>query len=138
MEKLYAFMLMTGSGLIWFLGGMDNLLKFVIICIVLDFITGLMKAIKQKKLNSKISYIGLLKKMSLILFIGFAHMMDVMLFDMNLRFIAIIAVITHEGLSVLENLSLLGVPVPKKIQDVLEQLNMENIKVKDEKHENNN
>lgn len=120
-----------GTFVLGFLGGWDDLLKLVLLCIGLDYLTGIIKAIQFREVNSKVSYRGIFKKLSLLLFIGFAHTLDIYLFDMNLRTLAIGVVVSHEGLSILENLSKMGVPVPQKIRDVLIQLN------KDEKENEN-
>jgi toxin secretion/phage lysis holin len=115
-----------GSFLASLFGGFDVLLQTLLIFMVLDYITGMIKAIKKKKLSSHIGYWGGIKKLGILCVIVISYRADVMLGKDFLRNGACIFYIANEGISILENIAIIGVKVPKKLKEVLIQLNKEN------------
>jgi toxin secretion/phage lysis holin len=107
----------------WF-GGWDAALNVLIVLVVLDYITGLLGAIKLKKVNSEVMYWGGIRKIIIFAVVALAVLFDRMLGapDPVLRTLAIYFYVAREGLSVTENLGKLGVPLPPVIVRVLEQL----------------
>src|SRR5690606_6972278 len=100
------------------LGGTDNLLVALMGFIILDWITGMLSAIGSGSLSSKVGHRGVLKKLAYFLMVGFAHLVDVYVMqesDYKFRTIAIVLILANEGISILENLSELGVPIPKRL-----------------------
>ena len=92
-------------------------------CFVLvDYISGVVLAFKQGKLNSMKGFIGLLKKAMIFLVIIIAHLLDELTGIGAIRSMAVFFYISNEGISILENLGKLEVKIPQKIKDVLEQL----------------
>jgi toxin secretion/phage lysis holin len=115
----------VGGFLGWFLGGLDGFLYALITFVVVDYITGVLRALVEKKLSSKIGARGIAKKVALFLVVGMAHLLDTNLFGGNgapLRDAAIFFYIANEGVSLLENSAVIGLPVPDKIKEVLAQL----------------
>lgn len=108
----------------YFLGGCDGLLYALVAFVVIDYITGVMCAIVNKKLSSEVGFRGICKKVLIFLMVGIANILDVHVIGTGsvLRTAAIFFYISNEGVSLLENASHLGLPVPKKVKDVLEQL----------------
>lgn len=94
---------------------------------VIDIATGIIKALIQRKLNSKIGYIGFLKKAAIMLVIILANWLDMLtISDVPVfKTIAIYFYIGMEGLSILENLNHIGVPIPKAIIKYIDQLTKE-------------
>lgn len=92
--------------------------------VVIDYITGVMCAIVDKKLSSEVGFRGICKKVLIFLMVGIANILDVHVIGTGsvLRTAAVFFYISNEGVSLLENASHLGLPVPKKVKDVLEQL----------------
>ncbi len=115
------------AGFLW--GNMDGLLIALISFICLDYITGLIVGAAQHKLNSQVSFTGLCKKALILLIVAVAHIIDSQVLGGNtsvFRSAACGLYIANEGLSILENAGKLGLPMPKKLKNVLEQLRDKN------------
>lgn len=114
----------VGGAIGYFVGGFDGLIIVLIAIIIIDYITGVMRAITDKKLSSEIGFKGICTKILTIIMVGIAHMLDMYVIKTGdmLRTAAIFFYISNEGISVLENASCLGLPIPGKIKAVLEQL----------------
>lgn len=113
-----------GGWLGYFLGGCDGLLFTLMVFVTADYITGVMCAIIDKRLNSKEGFQGICRKVIIFLLVGIAQMIDVNVITNGsvVRSAVIFFYLSNEGLSVLENSAHLGLPIPEKLKDVLEQL----------------
>ena len=113
-----------GGWLGYFLGGMDGLMIALIIFMVLDYITGLMCAVIDKKLSSAVGFKGICKKVLIMMLVGVAHIVDLHVVGTGqaLRSAVICFYLSNEGVSVLENAGHLGLPIPEKLKDILAQL----------------
>ena len=113
-----------GGWLGYFLGGCDGLLYALIAFVVIDYITGVMCAINDKTLSSEVGFRGICRKVLIFLLVGIANILDIHVIGTGsvLRTAVIFFYISNEGVSLLENASHLGLPVPQKIKAVLEQL----------------
>lgn len=113
-----------GGWLGYFLGGCDGILLALIIFVVMDYITGVMCAITDKKLSSEVGFKGICKKVLIFILVGIANILDVQVIGTGsvLRSAIIFFYISNEGVSLLENAGHLGLPIPEKIKVVLEQL----------------
>lgn len=109
----------------WFLGGVDGSLYTLCAFVVVDYITGLLKAIACHKLASHIGAEGITKKVMIFLLIGVAHLLDVEIIGNGnvLRDAVIFFYLSNEGISIIENTIQLGLPVPQKLKDILNQIN---------------
>ena len=114
----------VGGWLGWFLGGCDGLMYALIAFVAVDYITGIMCAIVDKKLSSAVGFKGICKKVLIFLLVGVANILDVNIIGSGsvLRSAAIFFYLSNEGVSLLENASHLGLPVPNAIKEVLQQL----------------
>lgn len=114
----------VGGWLGYFLGGCDGLLYALLAFVVIDYITGVMCAIADKKLSSSVGFKGICRKVLIFLLVGIANILDVQVIGTGsaLRTAVIFFYISNEGVSLLENAAYLGLPVPEKIKIVLEQL----------------
>ena len=114
----------VGGWLGYFLGGLDGLLIALIVLMVLDYITGIMCAIIDKKLSSAVGFKGICKKVLILMLVGVANVIDLHVVGTGsaLRGAVIAFYISNEGLSLLENAAHIGLPVPDKLKDVLAQL----------------
>lgn len=123
MEKTFnsVFAFIAGT-IIYFLGGLDSLIISLLIFIVIDYITGILKAIYNKQLSSEIGYKGIIKKICILLFVGIAVILENNLKIPAVREIVIMFFISNEGISIMENIGAMGVELPKKIKDILLQL----------------
>ncbi len=113
-----------GGWLGWYLGGCDGLLYALLGFVVMDYITGVMCAIIEKKLSSEIGFKGLCRKVLIFILVGAANIIDVQIIGTGsvLRTAVIFFYISNEGLSLMENAGHLGLPIPEKLKAVLEQL----------------
>ncbi len=114
----------VGGWLGYFLGGCDGLLYALIAFVVIDYITGVMCAITDKKLSSAVGFKGICRKVLIFLLVGIANILDVQVIGTGsvLRTAVIFFYISNEGVSLVENAAHLGLPIPEKIKNVLEQI----------------
>ena len=108
-------------------GEFDGMMTALIALIVLDYITGIIAAFVERKLSSEVGARGIAKKMIMLLTVAVANVVDVSVIGEGnvLRSVAALFYIANEGISLLENGARLGVPMPKKLIDVLVQLKSE-------------
>lgn len=108
----------------WLLGGFDGFLYALIAFAVIDYITGVMCAISDKSLSSEVGFKGICRKVLIFILVGIGNIIDVyVLGDAGvLRTAVIFFYLSNEGVSLLENSAHLGLPVPDKLKDVLQQL----------------
>ena len=128
-----------GGWLGYFLGGMDGLMIALLVFMVLDYITGVMCAIADKKLSSAVGFKGICKKVLILMLVGLAHIVDLHVIGTGsaLRGAVLCFYLSNEGLSLLENAAHLGLPVPDKLKDVLSQLHNRNEKNDDDGNNGN-
>ena len=108
----------------WFLGGCDGLLYTLLAFVVIDYITGVMCAVVDKTLSSAIGFKGICRKVLIFALVGIGHILDTHVIGSGsvMRTAIIFFYISNEGVSLIENAVHLGLPVPQKLKDVLEQL----------------
>ena len=119
-------LIFTGIGgwLGYFLGGWDGLLYALIAFVVIDYLTGVMCAINDRKLSSEVGFRGICRKVLIFLLVGIGHIVDAQVIGSGgvLRTAVIFFYLSNEGVSLIENAAHLGLPVPDKLKAVLEQL----------------
>lgn len=113
-----------GGWIGYFVGGVDGLMTALLIFMVLDYVTGLMCAIADKKLSSSVGFKGICKKVLIIMLAGVAHVVDLHVVGTGdaLRSAVVCFYLSNEGVSMLENAAHLGLPVPDKLKGILAQL----------------
>ena len=128
MKNLINFVTGTlATTLVYFLGGWDIALQSLLLVMFIDYVTGVCKGIKKKELNSKRGIWGALKKGLYILVVVLATVLDRIMGDSGaIRTLTIYFFVANDGISILENMGGMGVPLPQKIFDVLEQLKNDN------------
>ncbi len=111
----------------WFLGGVDGFMYALITFVVIDYVTGLMVAVLERKLSSEVGFRGIFKKVLIFAFVGIGNIIDVYLLKNGsaIRTAVIFFYVSNEGISIIENSSKIGLPIPQKLKDILEQLNKE-------------
>lgn len=108
---------------VYLVGGIDVAMKSLLIVIVIDYITGVISAIYNKKLNSTIGLKGILKKFSYLIIVSLSVILDRIVGDTGaIRTLIIYFFVANDGISIVENIGKMGVPLPKKLTEVLEQL----------------
>ena len=114
----------VGGWLGYFLGGYDGLLYALVVFMVVDYITGVMCAVSDKKLSSAVGFKGICRKVLILMLVGIANLLDVQVIGTGavLRTAVIFFYLSNEGMSLLENAAHLGLPIPKKLKAILAQL----------------
>ena len=114
----------AGGGLGYFLGGWDGFLYALLAFVAIDYITGVMCAIVDHKLSSEVGFKGICKKVLIFMMVGIGNIIDVQVLGQAgvLRTAVIFFYLSNEGVSMLENAGHLGLPIPAKLKEVLEQL----------------
>lgn len=118
-------MAVIGGWLGYFLGEHDGLLIALILFVVIDYITGVMCAVADKKLSSKLGFKGIFRKILIFLLVGIANILDITIIKSGsvLRTAVIFFYLSNEGISIIENATYLELSVPEKLRDILEQVN---------------
>ena len=132
--KIQAACAVIGGWLGFFLGSMDGMLIALIVFMALDYVTGIMCAILDKKLSSAVGFKGAMKKAFILILVGVANVVDVHVVGTGsaLRGVVICFYLSNEGLSLLENAAYIGLPVPEKLKDILAQLHRRGEKESDQ------
>ena len=106
----------------WFIGGVDSFLYALIAFVIIDYLTGVMGAILEKRLSSEVGYRGIFKKILIFVLVGVGHTVDLYLVQKGgvFRTAVIFFYLSNEGISILENVSKIGLPIPEKLKQVLE------------------
>ena len=128
MKNFINILLTTGGVVTGFLfGEWDGIIIALISFIVIDYITGVINAIVNHKLSSKRGFAGLLKKVVILLVVAVGHLIDVYVLGGGavIRNAVIFFYISNEGISILENIVAIGVPVPERLVKILEQMGEE-------------
>ena len=122
--KIQAAITALGGWLGYFLGGMDGLLIALLVFVVLDYVSGVMRAISEKKLSSAIGFKGICRKVLIFALVGVGHVLDTHVVGTGsaLRSAVICFYFSNEAISLFENAAHLGLPVPDKLRDILSQL----------------
>ena len=126
-----------GGWIGYFLGGCDGLLIALVAFVSIDYVTGVMCAISDKDLSSRVGFKGICRKILIFALVGVANLIDVQVIQTGsiLRTAVIFFYLSNEGVSLLENAAHLGLPIPKKLKAVLEQLHDKHNKEEDNKHD---
>lgn len=113
-----------GGWLGYFLGGFDGFLYALVAFVVIDYVTGVMVAILEKKLSSGIGFRGIFKKVLIFSLVAIGHIIDERLIGDGsvIRTAVIFFYISNEGISIIENANKIGLPIPEKLKDILVQL----------------
>ena len=105
-------------------GDMEGLMIALIALIILDYISGVIAAAVEKRLSSEVGAKGIAKKIFMLLIVALANIVDINVIGDGhvLKTVTVVFYICNECISLIENAGRIGVPVPKKLLDVLEQL----------------
>ena len=115
------FLGVVGGVIVFLLGGWDTLITVLVALMCLDYVTGILKGIFNKKLSSKTGRQGIVKKIVTLIIVSLAVLFEKIgipaMREMVIMFFAV-----NEGISILENASEMGVPIPEQIKSVLLQI----------------
>ncbi|WP_035287961.1 phage holin family protein [Clostridium sp. KNHs214] len=116
-----------GGYLGWLLGGVDGFLYALIAFVTIDYVTGIMLAILQRKLSSDIGFKGIFKKVLIFTMVAIGNTIDAYIIQNGsaIRTAVIFFYLSNEGISIIENAANIGLPIPQKLREVLAQLGKE-------------
>lgn len=112
---------LIGGWLVYLLGGWDNLLAALIVLMTVDYLSGVLKAICTKELSSKTGLIGIVKKFYMLLIVCVAVICEKIGIP-AMREVVIMFFVANEGISILENATKIGLPIPEQIKNTLLQI----------------
>jgi len=120
-------LLCVGIGMVmgWFLGGLDALVYALMVLIVVDYITQVMRGVITRKLSSAAGMRVIFQKILIILIVGVANVIDLYLIrspNAPLKTAVTFFYITNQGVSLLENAAIVGIPIPTVLKEVLVKL----------------
>ena len=106
------------------MGGFDGFLYALVVFAVVDYVTGVIVGILNKELSSQVGFRGIFKKVVIFSLVAVAHIIDTHVIGNGsvLRTAVIFFYLSNEGISILENAVNIGLPIPEKLKNVLEQL----------------
>ncbi len=124
-DKIQLIFTAIGGSLGYILGELDGFLYALIAFVVIDYITGLMAAIVERKLSSEIGFRGIFKKVLIFTMVAIGHILDSRIIGDGsaIRTAVIFFYLSNEGISIIENAVAIGLPVPQKLKNILTQLN---------------
>jgi toxin secretion/phage lysis holin len=130
-----------GTTVSYFVGGFDYAMSLLVLFVCLDYVSGFLSAIKRKQLSSDVMYWGMIRKIFQFIIVGVGVALDRLLGNdpLIIRLFVVYYYIGMEGISLLENMVLLGIKVPNKLVEILEQVKQEetsNREVRDEVNKN--
>ena len=113
-----------GAGFTYLFGAWDTALAVLIVFMVCDYITGLLKGWYNKELSSDVGLKGIARKFLILIVLIMAVVLDRLLNDGTWIFRSLVCYfyVANEGISILENVVVLGLPVPEQIKNALIQL----------------
>lgn len=108
---------------VYLIGGFDIAIQSLLIVMVVDYLTGIASAMYNKELSSKIGFKGILKKFSYLCVVALSVVIDNLTSQSGLiRTLVIYFFVANDGLSIIENIAEMGVKLPQKLIDSLEQI----------------
>ena len=125
LESLKYVFIVIGGYIGFYLGSIDAFIYTLLAFIIADYVTGVLRAGVERKLSSSVGFKGIAKKIVIFIVVGIANLCDVNLIKGDgtmIRTAIIFFYIANEGLSILENTMAIGLPVPEKLREILEQL----------------
>lgn len=112
---------------VYLLGGFDVAIQCLLVAIVIDYLSGMIKAFVTKTLSSQIGVRGILKKVAVLLVVMLAVLIDRVTGESGaIRTLVIYYFVANEGLSIVENMAEAGIPIPKSLKKALKAMKKEN------------
>lgn len=115
---------LAGGVLGWLFGGFDSLIYALVAFVSLDYVTGVLLAIVNKKVSSEIGFKGICRKVLIFILVALGNIIDryVLCTGSTLRTMLIMFYLSNEGISIIENTGKIGLPIPEKLKNAIQQL----------------
>lgn len=126
-EEICMLLASISTIIVWLFGGIDIAMQCLLVAIAIDYISGLIKAFTTQTLDSKIGLRGIIKKVGLLCIVALAVIVDRITGESGaIRTLVIYYFVANEGLSIIENLGVAGLPIPSSIKKALRAIKKEN------------
>ena len=126
-ETICTILATLATALVWLFGGIDVSMQCLLVAIAIDYVSGIIKAFTTKTLDSRIGFRGIVKKVGVLCIVCLAVLLDRITGESGaIRTLVIYYFVANEGLSIVENLSIVGLPIPQTIKKALKALKKEN------------
>ena len=126
-ETICTILATLATALVWLFGGIDVSMQCLLVAIAIDYVSGIIKAFTSKTLDSHIGFRGIVKKVGVLCIVALAVLLDRITGESGaIRTLVIYYFVANEGLSIVENLSIAGLPIPQTIKKALRALKKEN------------
>ena len=114
----------VGAVLGFLYGDLNGIFYALLAFMIIDYVTGVIIAIINKCLSSEIGFKGLVKKLLILIFVAIGHIIDTYIIGGTPVTMTAVMLFycANEGISIIENAVVLGLPIPKKLKDILEQI----------------
>ncbi|WP_404347337.1 holin family protein [Sutcliffiella horikoshii] len=112
----------VGSMASFLYGGFSSLLVFLIMFVVVDYLTGIMAAYVEKRLSSRVGFKGIAQKVFIFALVSIAHVLDIILGTNLIKDVTILFYLVNEFISIMENASRIGVPIPNILKKVIDAI----------------
>lgn len=124
LEKSKVLFALLGCVLGWLMGEPDSLIYSLIVLVVLDYVTGVLLAVRNKKVSSEIGFRGICKKITIFILVAVGNVIDKYIIGTghSLRTMIIAFYLSNEGISIMENAGRMGLPIPKILKESLLKL----------------
>lgn len=128
MDKIFSIIMANvATVFIYIFEGIDVALICLLIAIIIDYISGIIKAFVTKQLSSQIGLKGILKKVGILCVVALAVLVDRITGETGaIRTLVIYYFVANEGLSIIENIAATGIPIPASLKKALKALRKEN------------
>ena len=115
------------TAFVYLVGSLDVAMIALLVAIVLDYVSGVIKAYVTKQLSSQTGFKGIVKKVAVLMIVMLAVLVDRVTGETGaIRTLVIYYFVANEGLSIIENLGQAGVPIPQSIKKALKAMKKEN------------
>ena len=116
-------LVILGGAIGWLFGDFDSLIYALLTFVALDYITGVLLAVHNKKVSSEIGFRGICKKVMIFVLVAVGHVIDQYVIGMgsSLRTMLIMFYLSNEGISILENAGNIGIPIPNGLKNTIQK-----------------
>jgi toxin secretion/phage lysis holin len=113
-----------GSFTSFLFGGWDSLIIILVCLVIIDYITGVIASALEGKLSSQVGFHGIAKKVFIFIIVAVSHLLDLVIGWDNhlLRDMTIFFYLVNEFISIVENASRAGIPIPEFLIKAIEML----------------
>lgn len=124
LDKAKIIFALSGGVFGWFFGSFDSLIYALMAFVVIDYITGVLVAIHNKRVSSEIGFRGISKKVMIFALVALGNIIDQCIISSgsSIRTMIIMFYLSNEGISIIENAGNMDLPLPRKLKDIIQQI----------------